>query len=203
MHGVIFDIQHRLLHGYLNLSHSWPICKAALSGHYWILNFVHAHSTQNKCPPPPPKYGMHFRLFVPAESIWIQSGCLCTNRSKIVPPEGTLWTWTCAQRADAASSQWRRNERDDVSNHQSHNCLLNHLFRRSSKKTSNSASLAFVRGMHRSPVNFPHKRPVTRKMFPFDDAMMCYKKLHLKIGSLDWIKSCSDTKMSLWRRFHI
>ena len=31
-----------------------------------------------------------------------------------------------------------------------------------------SASLAFVRGIHRGPVNSPHKWPVTRKMFPFD-----------------------------------
>ena len=31
-----------------------------------------------------------------------------------------------------------------------------------------SASLAFVRGIHRWPVNSPHKSPVTRKMFPFD-----------------------------------
>ena len=30
----------------------------------------------------------------------------------------------------------RHNERDAVSNHQPHDCLLNHLFRRSSKKTS-------------------------------------------------------------------
>ena len=36
-----------------------------------------------------------------------------------------------------------------------------------------SASLAFVQGIHRSPVNSPHKRPVTRKMFPFDDVIMC------------------------------
>ena len=34
------------------------------------------------------------------------------------------------------------------------------------------ASLAFVRGIHRWPVNSPHKRPVTRKMFPFDDVIM-------------------------------
>ena len=32
--------------------------------------------------------------------------------------------------------QWRHNERDDVSNDQPHNCLLNSLFRRISKKTS-------------------------------------------------------------------
>ena len=35
-----------------------------------------------------------------------------------------------------------------------------------------SASLAFVWGIHRSPVNSPHKGPVTRKMFPFDDVIM-------------------------------
>ena len=39
-------------------------------------------------------------------------------------------------------------------------------------KHQSSASLAFVRGIHRSPVNSPHKGPVTRKMFPFDDVIM-------------------------------
>ena len=34
--------------------------------------------------------------------------------------------------------------------------------------------LAFVRGIHRSPVNSPHKGLVTRKMFPFDDVIMKY-----------------------------
>ena len=40
------------------------------------------------------------------------------------------------------------------------------------RKHQSSASLAFVRGIHRGPVNSPHKWPVTRKMFPFDDVMM-------------------------------
>ena len=40
------------------------------------------------------------------------------------------------------------------------------------RKHQSSASLAFVRGNHRWPVNFPHKGPVTRKMFPFDDVIM-------------------------------
>ena len=35
-----------------------------------------------------------------------------------------------------------------------------------------SASLAFVRVIHRGPVNSPHKWTVTRKMFPFDDVIM-------------------------------
>ena len=40
------------------------------------------------------------------------------------------------------------------------------------RKHRSSASLAFMRKIHRGPVNFPHKWPVTRKMFPFDDVIM-------------------------------
>ena len=40
------------------------------------------------------------------------------------------------------------------------------------RKYQSSASLAFVREIHRRPVNSPHKWPVTRKMFPFDDIIM-------------------------------
>ena len=40
------------------------------------------------------------------------------------------------------------------------------------RKHQSSASLAFVQGIHRGPVNSPHKWPVTRKMFPFDDVIM-------------------------------
>ena len=40
------------------------------------------------------------------------------------------------------------------------------------RKHQSSASLAFVRGIHRGPVNSPHKWPVTWKMFPFDDIIM-------------------------------
>ena len=40
------------------------------------------------------------------------------------------------------------------------------------RKHQSSASLAFVRGIHRWPVNSPHKGPVTWKMFPFDDLIM-------------------------------
>ena len=43
------------------------------------------------------------------------------------------------------------------------------------RKHQSSASLAFVRGIHRWPVNSPHKWPVTRKMFPFDDVIMNQK----------------------------
>ena len=48
------------------------------------------------------------------------------------------------------------------------------------RKHQSSAPLAFALGIHREPVNSPHKWPVTRKMFPFDDVIMCqcYSKDH-------------------------
>ena len=52
------------------------------------------------------------------------------------------------------------------------------------RKHQSSASLAFVREIHRGPVNFPHKWPVTRKMFPFDDVIMCNHKTRRSEGPL-------------------
>ena len=40
------------------------------------------------------------------------------------------------------------------------------------RKHQSSASLVFVWGIHRWPVNSPQKWPVTQKMFPFDDDIM-------------------------------
>ena len=56
--------------------------------------------------------------------------------------------------------QWRHNKRDDVSNYRRLDCLHS-----PQRNHQSSASLAFVRGIH---------RPVTRKMFPFDDVIMLY-----------------------------
>ena len=58
------------------------------------------------------------------------------------------------------------------------------------RKHQSSASLAVVRGIHRGPVNSPHKGPVTRKIFPFDDVIMKWSN-----GSVcgwldaDWVHS--------------
>ena len=70
------------------------------------------------------------------------------------------------------SLRWRHNGHDGVSNHQPRECLLNRFSGADQRKHQSSASLAFVRGIHRWPVNSPHKGPVTRKMFPFDDVIM-------------------------------
>ena len=75
--------------------------------------------------------------------------------------------------SNSHSLQWRHDERSGVSNHWRHDCLLNRLFRRRSGKNQSSVSLAFMRRIHRWPMNSPHKGPVTRKLFSFDDVIMC------------------------------
>ena len=75
------------------------------------------------------------------------------------------------------SLQWRHNGRDGVSNHQPQIVYSSVYSGTDQRKHQSFASLAFVRGIHRWPVNSPHKRPVTRKMFPFDDGIMWYDVL--------------------------
>ena len=48
------------------------------------------------------------------------------------------------------------------------------------RKHQSSASLVFVRGIHRRPVNSPHKGPVTRKFFPSDDVIMSNQRLFVR-----------------------
>ena len=43
------------------------------------------------------------------------------------------------------------------------------------RKHQSAPSLALVRGIHREPVNSPHKWLVTQKMFLFDDVIMIYR----------------------------
>ena len=71
--------------------------------------------------------------------------------------------------------RWRHNERDGFSNHLT--IVYSIVYSGTDQgKHQSSASLAFVRGIHRAPVNSPHKGPVTRKMFPFDDVIMGWLK---------------------------
>ena len=81
---------------------------------------------------------------------------------------------------------WRHNGHDGVSNHQPHYCLLNRLFGCRSKKTSKLRVTGFCAGIHRGPVNSPHKWPVTQKMFPFDDVIMITDKTYLTLHCTLW-----------------
>ena len=60
------------------------------------------------------------------------------------------------------------------------------------RKHQSSTSPAFVRGIHRWRVNSPHKGPVTRKMFPFDDVIMVLTGIHSDLVSI------LDRQLTCW-----
>ena len=118
------------------------------------------------------------------------------------------------------SLQWRHNECDGVSNHQQLGRLICPEGRVSwlkqmqsnpiqitsltsvystvysgagQRKHQSSASLTFVRGIHQWPVNSPHKGPVTRKTFPFDNVIMSRG-----IQSVRWIPLQKVSNAELW-----
>ena len=92
--------------------------------------------------------------------------------------------------------QWRHHEHDSLSNHQPHDCSD-----ADQRKHQSSASLAFVRGIHRSPVNSPHRWPVTRKMSSFDDVIVWL--------AIFWVMAmlapdpALSRKLILWRVFFL
>ena len=68
--------------------------------------------------------------------------------------------------------QWRPNKRDGVWNHGCLDCLLNRLFRRGSKKSSKLRVIGLCEGNPPVAGGFPSQRPVTGKLFLFDDVIM-------------------------------
>ena len=69
------------------------------------------------------------------------------------------------------------------------------------RKHQSSASLASVRGIHWWLVNSPHKGPVTRKMFSFDDVIMWLYGYSVVVGPkwCVYIFRCSTTPDKLAR----
>ena len=75
--------------------------------------------------------------------------------------------------------QWRHNGLDSVSNHLPHDFYLIVCSDADQRKHKSSASLAFVRGIHRWPVNPPHIWPVTRTCFH----LMTSSWHHIRLGN--------------------
>ena len=67
------------------------------------------------------------------------------------------------------------------------------------RKHQSPASLAFVRGIHRGPVNSLHKWPVTRKMFPFDDVIMIRNTPVAASDAISFLSTSFDTSVQLYR----
>ena len=68
---------------------------------------------------------------------------------------------------------WRHNGHDSDSNHQPHDCLLNRLFRRRSKKISQLRVTGLCAGNSPETGEFPAQMASNAEMFPFDDVIMC------------------------------
>ena len=97
--------------------------------------------------------GRHFvDVIFKFDSTWLS--CLSGSTSALVP------------------LQWRHNERDDVSNHQPHDCLLNLLFRRRSKKASKLRVTGLCAGNSPLTGEFPAQKATNAEIFPFDDVIM-------------------------------
>ena len=64
------------------------------------------------------------------------------------------------------------------------------------RKHQSSESLAFVRGIHLWSLNSPHKWPVTRQMFTFDDIIMLCKFNGVRCSYV-------DVSVSVWARLSI
>ena len=72
--------------------------------------------------------------------------CVCVFQRKLFP---------CIWCKIGYTLQWHHNGRDGVSNHQSHDCLLNRLFRRRSKKISKLRVTSHCTGNSPATGEFP------------------------------------------------
>ena len=97
--------------------------------------------------------------------IWASTflqNCMCHTASSLKEHEPA-----CQE----STLRWRHNERDGVSNHQCFDCVFSGLFQ--CKKISKLCVTGLCKG---NPPDSPHKGPVTRKLFSFDDIMITKPK---------------------------
>ena len=85
--------------------------------------------------------------------------CNCWSRSMLsYSATGYNELMTSALQRQEKSLQWHHNECDGISNHQPHDCLLNRLFRRRSKKTSKLRVTGLCEGNSPVTSEFPTQR---------------------------------------------
>ena len=97
-----------------------------------------------------------------------------------------------------SSLQWRHNGRDDISNHWPHACLL--IVYSGADRTKHQSSA--------SPVNSPHKWPVTRKCFHLMTSSCCLKicAASFQTEGHCWVCENYDdyaTQSRFWSKHHI
>ena len=130
---------------------------------------------------------------------WASWNCIKSEKGVHIALYGLLCHWNLRHSAtivvtgDLANwhddNLWCRQWRQGVSNHSLMIVYSSVYSGADQRKHQSSASLAFVRGINRWPVNSPHKGPVMRKMFPFDDVIMVARS---------WLKQ-DLRKTLIWR----
>ena len=103
-----------------------------------------------------PDLQMRWRDLITWQGIWIEASAMGVGRCTPCNYNDTIMGAMASQITGVSIVYLTVNSDADQGKHQS------------------SASLAFVRGIHRLPVNSPHKGPVTRELFPFDDVSMWF-----------------------------
>ena len=88
------------------------------------------------------------------------------------------------------SLQWRHN---GISNHQPHDCLLNRLFMRRSKKTSKFRVTGLCAG----------NSPVTHRMFPFDGVIMVCTYIYIYMEHTRTFTLFSRREIGHWEEVYI
>ena len=126
------------------------------------------------------------KLLWPSDAIW-RHGVAQIHAAK----HWALVTVCCLTKPKHHLNQrsllWRHNGRDSISNHQPHDCLLNRLFRRRSKKTTKLSVTGLCAGNSPGTGEFPAQMASYAehvsiwwrhhvKMFPFDDVIHTFKR---------------------------
>ena len=129
--STLFHALHLTISGKLWIIHSYSFCLLILFTHsslyYFSDNWFYPDFSGYK----KLRYRHHW------VSICRRYGCKVSSKIYDCTRNHGEHRWEIKQgRYSSFALRWRHNERDSVSNHQPHDCLLNRLFRRRSKKTS-------------------------------------------------------------------
>ena len=107
-----------------------------------------------------------YRMYDSRAWSWLSSLVIPVS-ADVLAPNGVC------NKLDTSSS--KHNSDDGIPNHRGLDFCSIVCSGDDQRKYQSSAWLAFVRGIHRSPVASPHKGLVTQKMFPFDDVIMKFR----------------------------
>ena len=139
---------------------------------WWLQQNLNQTSNSQQAPhtsPSRPSYGVSIvRIWEKIDRIITAPHCIMNQIRKIIQPNQHVARHNCVQYSDVIMDAM-------ASQITSLTIVYSTVYLGADqRKHQCSASLAFVRGIHRWPVNSPHKGPVTRKMFPFDDVTMIF-----------------------------